>query len=180
MKSYYWVLPLRLQVYPKGRARPSEICNTESHIAERQVSFWSLQEDEHLSMPHPKERRCSRTHVQTLRRTACRYDTLSSLSANRVPTRIPKFEVSIGIFEESWKVMQYPKKQITLKAGTDTILQQKKKKRKKMRKYKARSILFCSDYENLPACFLQYTWHLVRGTTICTPTFFVDRHNSSY
>ena len=37
-------------------------------------------------MPHSKERRCSRTHVQT-RRTAGRYDTSSSLSAKRVPTR---------------------------------------------------------------------------------------------
>ena len=37
------------------------------------------------------------TDVQTLRRTAGRYDTSSSLSAERVPTRTPKFEVSIGI-----------------------------------------------------------------------------------
>ena len=42
------------------------------------------------------------------------------------------------------------------------------------------SIFFCSYCENLPACFLQYSWYLVRGTTICTPTCFVDRHNSSY
>ena len=38
-------------------------------------------------MPHSKQRRCSRTHVQTLRRTASRYDTSSSLSAKRVPSR---------------------------------------------------------------------------------------------
>ena len=41
----------------------------------------------------------------------------------------------------------------------------------------SRSILFCSDRENLPACFLQYTWCLVRDTTICTLTCFVDRHS---
>ena len=27
------------------------------------VSFWSLQKNEHLSMPQPKERRCSRTQL---------------------------------------------------------------------------------------------------------------------
>ena len=44
--------------------------------------------DEHLSMPHPEERWCSRIHVQTLQRIDGRYYTSSSLSANRVPTRI--------------------------------------------------------------------------------------------
>ena len=37
----------------------------------------------------------------------------------------------------------------------------------------------CSDFENVPAYFLQYAWYLVRGT-ICTSTCFVDRHNSSH
>ena len=63
-----------------------------------------------------------------------------------------------------------------------TILPKKKKKEKtkcmySSGKYLSRSILFWSDCENLPACFLQYAWYLVRGTTICTPTFFLDRHN---
>ena len=49
--------------------------------------FASLQEDEHLSMPHQNQRRCSRTHVQTLRRTVRRYDPLFSLSTKRVPVR---------------------------------------------------------------------------------------------
>ena len=31
---------------------------------------WGLQEYEYLSMPHLDQRRCSRTHVQTLRRSA--------------------------------------------------------------------------------------------------------------
>ena len=36
-------------------------------------------------MPHPKERLCSRTHAQTLRWTAGRYDTSSSFSAKPGP-----------------------------------------------------------------------------------------------
>ena len=68
--------------------------------------FSSRQEDEHLSMPLPKERRCSRTHVQTLR-TAGRFDTSSSLSAKRVPPRTPKFEVSIGILKASGKYCRW-------------------------------------------------------------------------
>ena len=57
--------------------------------------FWSLQKDEHLSMPHPEERRRSRTHVQTLRRIAGRCDSSSSLSAKRFPTRTwPRSQVA--------------------------------------------------------------------------------------
>ena len=35
--------------------------------------FWSLQKDEHLSMPRPEECRSSRTHVQPLQRIAGRH-----------------------------------------------------------------------------------------------------------
>jgi len=50
--------------------------------------------DEHVSMPHPEYRRCSRTRVQT-QRIAGRYDTSSSLSAKHVPTRTwPRSQVT--------------------------------------------------------------------------------------
>lgn len=40
-------------------------------------------------------------------------------------------------------------------------------------------MVFCSDCENFPVCFLQYAWYVVWGTTICTPNSFVDRYSSS-
>ena len=63
-------------------------------------------------------------------------------------------------------------------AGTQYYSNKKEKKKMSYVNTKANTFhdrsLFCSDRENIPACFLQYTWYLVRGLTSCTPTCFVD------
>ena len=89
-------------------------------------------------MPHQKERQCSRTHVQTRRRTADRYGTSSSLSAKVVPTRTPKFEVSIGILKASYK-----KRRCILLTKTNPLRSRhttaEEKIRKNVRKYKSKT-----------------------------------------
>ena len=61
------------------------------------VSFWNLQKDERLSMPHPQERRFSRTRVKTPLIVG-RYDTWSLFVVLRNMTEMIHFILGSSIY----------------------------------------------------------------------------------